>query len=56
MPRTGPVGFPTCSGMDIACDNGLVGDRAYEDKAPNPFTGTVTNVVVDLKPTHHEAK
>jgi arylsulfatase len=56
MPRTVPVGFPTCSGMDIACDNGLVVDRAYEDKAPNPFTGTVTNVVFDLKPTHHEAK
>ena len=56
MPRTVPVGFPTCSGMDIACDNGLVVDRAYEDKAPYPFTGTVKHIVFDLKPAHHEGE
>jgi hypothetical protein len=30
--------------------------RPRKTKPPNPFTGTVTNVVFDLKPTHHEAK
>ena len=36
--------------MDIGRDNGLVVDRAYEDKAPYVFTGTVKQVVFDLKP------
>jgi hypothetical protein len=46
--------------MDIACDNGLVVRRPStaptKTKPPNPLTGTVANVVFDLKPTHHEAK
>jgi arylsulfatase len=42
--------------MDIGCDNGLVVDRAYHDKAPYAFTGTVKKVVFDLKPAHHEAE
>jgi 2-polyprenyl-3-methyl-5-hydroxy-6-metoxy-1,4-benzoquinol methylase len=44
--------------MDIGRDNGLVVDLAYEDKAPYAFTGTVKQVVFDLKPapTHDAEK
>jgi hypothetical protein len=56
MPRTVPLGFSSYSGMDIGRDNGLVVDLAYEDKAPYTFTGTVKQVVFDLKPAHHEAE
>jgi arylsulfatase len=54
MPRTVPLAFTTYAGMDIGRDNGLVVDRAYEDKAPYPFTGRVRQVVFDLHPTAHE--
>ena len=54
MPRTVPLAFTTYSGMDIGRDNGLVVDRAYEDKAPYRFTGTIRKVVFDLKPVSHE--
>jgi arylsulfatase len=54
MPMTVPVTFTSYSGMDIGRDNGLVVDLAYEDKAPYAFTGTVKNVVFDLKPGTHE--
>ena len=50
IPRTVPVAFSTYAGMDIGRDNGLVVDRDYEDKAPYAFTGTVREVVFDLKP------
>jgi arylsulfatase len=53
LARTVPLFF-SYAGMDIGRDNGLVVDRAYEDKAPYAFTGTVKRVVFDLKPTHHE--
>ena len=53
MPRTVPVTFTSYSGMDIGRDNGLVVDRAYEDKAPYAFTGTVKNVVFDIQPATH---
>jgi hypothetical protein len=57
MPQTVPVTFTSYSGMDIGRDNGLVVDLDYEDKAPYAFTGTVKNVVFDLKPaTHGEEK
>jgi len=56
MPRTVPIAFSSYSGMDIGRDNGLVVDLAYEDKAPYAFTGTVKQVVFDLKPAHHEAE
>ena len=46
--------FSGYAGMDIGRDNGLVVDRAYAAKAPYPFTGTVKNVVFDLKPAKHE--
>ncbi len=46
--------YTTYAGMDIGRDNGGVVDLAYEDKAPYAFTGTVKNVVFDLKPEHHE--
>ena len=54
MPRTVPVTFTSYSGLDVGRDNGLVVDRAYEDKAPYAFTGTVKNVVFDIKPATHE--
>jgi len=54
MPHTVPVAFSSYAGMDIGRDNGLVVDRAYEDKAPYPFTGTVKKVVFDLKPATHQ--
>jgi arylsulfatase len=54
MPHTVPVAFSSYAGMDIGRDNGLVVDRAYEDKAPYAFTGTVKRVVFDLKPAAHE--
>ena len=54
IPRTVPLAFTSYAGMDIGRDNGLVVDRAYEDKAPYAFTGTVKRVVFDLKPNTHE--
>jgi arylsulfatase A-like enzyme/uncharacterized membrane protein len=56
MPRTISLIFTTYAGMDIGRDNGGVVDLAYEDKAPYAFTGTVKDVVFDLKPTHPEAE
>ena len=46
--------FTTYAGMDIGRDNGGVVDLAYEERAPYAFTGTVNNVVFDLKPHTHE--
>jgi arylsulfatase len=40
--------------MDMGRDNGLPVDRAYADRSPYPFTGTVKKVVFDLKPAAHE--
>jgi arylsulfatase len=40
--------------MDVGRDNGLVVDLAYEDRAPYAFTGTVKQVVFDIKPATHE--
>jgi arylsulfatase A-like enzyme/uncharacterized membrane protein len=54
IPRTVPISFTSYAGMDVARDNGLVVDRAYEDKAPYAFTGTVKKVVFDLKPLAHD--
>ena len=54
IPRTVPLAFSTYAGMDIGRDNGLVVDRAYEDKAPYAFTGTVKKVVFDLTPATQE--
>jgi arylsulfatase A-like enzyme/uncharacterized membrane protein len=54
--RTVPVAFSSYAGMDISRDNGLVVDRAYKDKAPYAFTGTVKRVIFDLKPAPHEAE
>lgn len=56
MPRTVPVAFSSYAGMDIGRDNGLVVDLDYEDKAPYAFTGSVKEVIFDLKPTHAEAE
>lgn len=50
MPKTVPVAFTSYAGMDVGRDNGLVVDRAYEDKAPYAFTGTIRQVVFDLQP------
>jgi len=53
LEHTVPIAFTSYSGMDIGCDNGLVVDLAYEDRAPYAFTGTVKEVVFDLKPHIH---
>jgi hypothetical protein len=42
--------------LDISRDNGLVVDRDYEDRARYAFTGTVKEVVFDLKPVPPEAE
>ena len=52
--RTVPLFYSSYAGMDIGRDNGLVVDRAYEDKAPYAFTGILKRVVFDLKPSLHE--
>jgi hypothetical protein len=56
VPNTVPLAFSSYAGMEIGRDNGLVVDRSYEDRAPYAFTGTVNEVVFDLKPVHHEAE
>ena len=50
LPRTVPIAFSSYAGMDIGRDNGLVVDLDYEPKAPYAFTGTVKQVVFDVKP------
>jgi len=50
MPHTVAMLYTTYAGMDIGRDNGGVVDLAYEDKAPYAFTGTIKEVVFDLKP------
>jgi arylsulfatase A-like enzyme/uncharacterized membrane protein len=54
MPHTVPIAFSSYAGMDIGRDNGLVVDLDYEPKAPYIFTGTVKEVVFDLKPAIHD--
>ena len=54
LDKTVSLIFTTYAGMDIGRDNGGVVDLAYEDKAPYAFTGTVKNVVFDLKPMAQE--
>jgi arylsulfatase A-like enzyme/uncharacterized membrane protein len=54
MPRSVPVAFSSYGGMDVGRDNGLVVDRAYEDKAPYAFTGAVKKVIFDLEPAVYE--
>ena len=45
---------PAIRGMDIGCDNGLVVDRGYADKAPFRFTGEIKQVVFDIAPDMSE--
>lgn len=56
LPQTVSLSFSSYAGMDIGRDNGLVVDRDYEDKAPYTFTGTVKEVIFDLKPVHPKAE
>ena len=56
LPKTVPVTFTSYAGLDIGKDYGLVVDRAYEDKAPYAFTGTVKRVVFDLNPAEAAAR
>ena len=46
------------AGNKRACCLGraFVVDRDYEDKAPYVVTGTVKEVVFDVKPAHHDAE
>jgi hypothetical protein len=50
------LAFTSYAGLDVGRDNGLVVDRAYEDKAPHTFTGTVKEVIFDLKAVAHDAE
>ena len=50
MDHTVPVRFSGYAGMDIGRDNGGVVDRSYESEKPFAFTGTVKNVVFDVRP------
>jgi arylsulfatase len=50
MEHTVPGRFSGYAGMDIGCDNGLVVDRSYADKAPFRFTGEIKEVVFDIAP------
>ena len=55
LDKTIPVLPTSYAGMDVGRDNGSVVDLAYEDKAPYAFTGTVREVIFDVKPpTTHE--
>jgi arylsulfatase len=56
MEHTAPARFSGYAGMDIGRDNGLPVDRAYADKSPFAFTGTVKKVVFDVNPhlTEHD--
>jgi arylsulfatase A-like enzyme/uncharacterized membrane protein len=54
--RSVPIAFSSYAGMDIGRDNGLVVDKAYKDKAPYAFTGTVKKVTFDLKPETVDAE
>jgi arylsulfatase len=58
LDHTIPVGPTSYAGMDIGRDNGLVVDLDYEARAPYAFTGTLKQVVFDLKPglTHADEK
>ena len=58
LEHTIPFTASTYAGMDMGRDNGLVVDLDYEDRAPYVFTGTVKQVVFDLKPagTHDVEK
>lgn len=58
LEHTIPIIATSYAGMDIGRDNGLVVDLDYEDKAPYAFTGTLEQVVFDLKPagTHDDEK
>jgi arylsulfatase A-like enzyme len=50
MDHTVPARFSGYAGMDIGCDNGLVVDRGYADRAPFRFTGEIKQVVFDIAP------
>jgi arylsulfatase len=50
MEHTVPARFSGYAGMDIGCDNGLVVDKSYADKAPFRFTGEIKQVTFDIAP------
>lgn len=56
LPQTVTLAFTSYAGLDVGRDNGLVVDRDYEDKALYMFSGTVKEVVFDLKPVHPDAE
>ena len=49
MPNSVSMLYTTYAAMDMGRDNGGVVDLAYEKKAPYAFTGTVKQVVFELK-------
>ena len=56
LPQTVSLAFTSYAGLDVGRDNGLVVDRDYEDKAPYAFTGSVKEVIFDLKPVDLDAE
>ena len=48
--HTVPFRFSGYAGMDVGRDNGLPVDRAYADRSPFAFTGTIRKVVFDIAP------
>ncbi|ORW97870.1 arylsulfatase [Mycobacterium szulgai] len=56
LPQTVSLAFTSYAGLDVGRDNGLVVDREYEDKAPYAFSGTVHEVIFDLKPVSPQAE
>ena len=56
LPNTISLLFTTYAGMDMGRDNGGVVDLAYEDRAPYAFTGTLKQVVFDIKPAPLEVE
>jgi arylsulfatase len=50
MDHTVPFRFSGYAGMDIGRDNGLPVDRAYAERSPFAFTGTIRKVVFDIDP------
>jgi arylsulfatase len=50
LEHTVPFRFSGYAGMDVGRDNGLPVDRAYADKSPFAFSGTINKVVFEVDP------
>jgi arylsulfatase len=50
MDTTVPFRFSGYAGMDVGRDNGLPVDRAYAERSPFPFNGTIRKLTFDIDP------